>query len=283
MRAPVPTHPTRGILDPATAAERFELARFVPEGALQRFVTYYWTIRWDLRGTPPHVQQVLPYPDVHLVIDRARSGVFGVVTQRFERRLRGAGRVLGVRFRPGAFHAFSRRPICELTDRVLPLDAVFPIVPGREIDRVLSCGDPRAQIDRVESWLGAALPEVDPRAARVEAILSQIERDRRVHRAAQVAERAGCGLRTLQRLFRRYVGVGPKWVIRRYRLQEAAERLARGEAPDRAALALALGYADQAHLTRDFTALVGQPPARYAARCRAPGDPPGDPASPPGR
>ena len=37
-----------------------------------------------------------------------------------------------------------------------------------------------------------------------------------------------------------------------------------------AALAADLGYADQAHLTRDFTATIGVPPTRYAA-----GDPPG--------
>ena len=35
---------------------------------------------------------------------------------------------------------------------------------------------------------------------------------------------------------------------------------------DWAALARDLGYADQAHLTRDFTATLGTPPARYAAR-----------------
>jgi AraC-like DNA-binding protein len=36
-----------------------------------------------------------------------------------------------------------------------------------------------------------------------------------------------------------------------------------GEAVDWAALAADLGYADQAHLTRDFTATVGVPPSRY--------------------
>ena len=35
--------------------------------------------------------------------------------------------------------------------------------------------------------------------------------------------------------------------------------------PSWAALARDLGYADQAHLTRDFTATIGVPPSRYAA------------------
>ena len=71
--------------------------------------------------------------------------------------------------------------------------------------------------------------------------------------------------RTLQRLFADYVGVSPKWVMRRARLHEAAERADSGEPVDWAALASDLGYADQAHLTRDFTVTIGVPPARYAA------------------
>jgi AraC-like DNA-binding protein len=71
--------------------------------------------------------------------------------------------------------------------------------------------------------------------------------------------------RTLQRLFADYVGVSPKWVMRRARLHEAAERADSGEPVDWAGLASDLGYADQAHLTRDFTATIGVPPGCYAA------------------
>ena len=73
-------------------------------------------------------------------------------------------------------------------------------------------------------------------------------------------------MRRLQRLFAEHVGVGPKWVIRRYRLHEVTERMSAGAPIDWAALAADLGYADQAHLTRDFTDLFGEPPTAYARR-----------------
>ena len=79
-----------------------------------------------------------------------------------------------------------------------------------------------------------------------------------------VVEREGIGKRTLQRLFSEYVGVSPKRVIRRYRLHEAEERLAEGRELNLAALALDLGYFDQAHFARDVKAIVGGAPARYA-------------------
>jgi AraC-like DNA-binding protein len=67
----------------------------------------------------------------------------------------------------------------------------------------------------------------------------------------------------------RHVGVGPKWIVRRSRVQDAAERVARGERIDWAATAQELGYHDQAHLIRDFRAQVGFTPAAYARRCAA--------------
>jgi AraC-like DNA-binding protein len=70
----------------------------------------------------------------------------------------------------------------------------------------------------------------------------------------------------LQRLFADYVGIGPKWVIRRFRLHEVTERLAAGADIDWAALAAELGYADQAHFVRDFRAMFGEPPTWYAER-----------------
>lgn len=54
--------------------------------------------------------------------------------------------------------------------------------------------------------------------------------------------------------------------ICRYRLHEVTRRLDDRLAIDWAALAVELGYADQAHLTRDFAAIFGEPPTRYAER-----------------
>ena len=87
-------------------------------------------------------------------------------------------------------------------------------------------------------------------------------------RAEDVARIAGVSLRTLHRHFERYVGVGPKWIIRRARVHEAAERVAHGEAVDWAGLSIDLGYHDQAHLIHDFKEQIGETPAAYAEACR---------------
>jgi AraC-like DNA-binding protein len=120
-----------------------------------------------------------------------------------------------------------------------------------------------------ESWLGAHPLAADPDAELVDRIVERVEQDRGVLRVEQLAAEFGLGVRRLQRLVSDYVGFGPKWLIQRYRLQEAAAALGPGNPPRLAELAAALGYADQSHFTRDFRRVVGEAPARYAAGARA--------------
>nr|WP_255672998.1 helix-turn-helix domain-containing protein [Glycomyces amatae] len=95
--------------------------------------------------------------------------------------------------------------------------------------------------------------------------------DRGVTRVDQVAARFFMSPKTLQRLFQDYVGLGPKALIRRYRLHDAADRLAEDPGADLARLAAELGWSDQAHFTHDFKDVIGFPPAEYAAQCASAG------------
>jgi len=90
------------------------------------------------------------------------------------------------------------------------------------------------------------------------------ETDRSLRQLPDLCARAGLGPRTLQRMFLQHAGVPPTWVLRRYRLLEAAERVRDGQRVSWATVATDLGYADQAHLTRDFRSAIGQTPAAYA-------------------
>ena len=92
-----------------------------------------------------------------------------------------------------------------------------------------------------------------------------VEGDSEVTRVAQVCERFGLSERALQRLVHRRLGLTPKWLIQRRRLQEAAERLRAGP-QSLGEVAAILGYADQAHFTRDFARVTALTPGQFAAR-----------------
>lgn len=264
MATPIEWNP-RGVVNAAAIGRESPAGRYRPEPPLNRFVEHFWSVRWDLRGRPPVTRETLPHPSVHLVIEEGRSGLAGVGTGRFVRALEGRGWVLGLKFLPGCFRPFWRGPVSDLTDRVLGLEEAFgPDGPALE-SAVLRCeGDAPAAVAAAEAFLSARLPAPDPRADEARRIVDLIRERRELARAEQVAEAAGVGLRALQRLFGEYVGVGPKWVLQRYRMHEAMARLESGEALDLAQLALELGYFDQAHFIRDFKALLGRTPGAYA-------------------
>jgi len=257
----------KGVVAPALASQVFRLARYQPPPELAPFLDHFWLVVWDLRGKPAYTQRTLPYPCVNLVFDAGRTAVFGVVRGAFDYTLSGKGCALGLRFRPGAFRALLGRPVHTITDRVLPLPEVFAGLREDavgDIERsVLGAGDDAAMIAAAAEFLLPRLPAPDPRVEALQAIMALANEDPLLTRVEWLAERAGMSVRALQQLFSDYVGVSPKWVIRRYRLHEAADRLAGGEAVDLARLAHSLGYYDQAHLTRDFQRLVGQSPHAY--------------------
>ena len=96
-----------------------------------------------------------------------------------------------------------------------------------------------------------------------------MESDSSLIRVEQLVELTGWSMRTLQRRFRVQLGVSPKQVLSRFRLQEAALQLEREPDLELAELAVRLGWYDQAHFSRDFRQLLGETPGRYAARARA--------------
>lgn len=259
----------KGVVAPALAGKTFRMGRYLPPPDLAPFVEHVWIVEWDLRAQPPFVQRTLPYPSVHVVFDRARSGVFGVVTGAFDYTLQGAGKVCGLKFRPGAFRAFLGRPMHTISDQVLALSAVFGWDDAAAVDEVLDGADDAAMVEAAARLLRDLLPAPDPQVERIAAILRTVEARPELTRVEALADAAGLSVRSLQQLFSDYVGVSPKWVIRRFRLHEAADRLANGAALDLSTLALDLGYVDQAHFTSDFRRLVGQAPGQYREQARA--------------
>ena len=256
----------RGLLRPGQGARKFQLALHAPSPDLAFFVEHFWIVTWNLRGQEPYLQENLPHPSVNLTIEPGQARITGVVTGRFSYLLKDAGWVFGVKFRPGAFYPFVNAPVAQLTDRSLPLPDIFGAAGAALEQAMRAAADDQAAIGQMEAFLRQRSPVRDEQVALVNQIVTLVMAERTVTRVDDIVRRFDLNKRTLQRLFSRYVGVSPKWVIMRYRLHEAAERLAGGEVADWRELAFALGYADQAHFIKDFRAIVGSAPAEYARK-----------------
>jgi AraC-like DNA-binding protein len=266
------TDDTRGIVRAGAGFEHFRLTRHAPRPELAWAVDRYWIVRWDVTERGPYEQRIVPHPAVHLVFEAGKVEVEAISRHEFRRRLVGRGQVLGVKFRPAGFRPFLDRAVATIAGERLPASAIPGFSPhlgalddlaGR-IHASDTVDDLAADVDDLLASLGVGPL---PATVGVNAVVDHIQRDRSIVRVDDLAARLGTSTRSLQRLFADHVGLGPKWVINRCRILEAADLAASAEPgtpPDWAALAAELGYSDQAHLVRDFTSAVGTPPDRYA-------------------
>ena len=170
---------------------------------------------------------------------------------------------------PGGLGAFIPGSVADLTDRIVAFDGVIDVDEAGLLHRLGREPNEAGRVDALASALQAALiPQRVATARQVAEVAQFAESDRSVRRLGDLSARAGVPSRTLQRLFAQYAGVSPIWVLRRYRLLDVAEAVRNGESPVWADVAADLGYADQAHLVRDFRAATGQTSARYASSKR---------------
>ena len=251
-----------------------------PGPALAPWVACYWAIRADrAAGTP---NRVMPDGCADLIVGVSGSAEPLVVgTMRAARvvPLSGPVDLFGVRFRPGCALPFLDTPLDGLTDTRVPLEALWG-QGSQAVAQALAPAAPEIRAQRVERLLQSRLGAIlAPRSGSDEALAARaihlMRRTRGGLGVAAVAALLGVGERRLQRAFDRSVGLGPKMLGRVLRFRRALREIERGGFHPGpigwTALALAAGYADQPHFIREFKALAGLTPARYAAERRTVG------------
>ena len=254
----------RGVLRrPPPPAGRFRHARLCAAAELTPWVDHYWMVSWDLRGLEPRLVESLPHPNVHVVFEEPRSRAWGISTRKFSRMLEGRSHVFGIKFTPGGFFPFLRRSVSSLAACSMPVEEIF----GSEVktleSTILATENEDEMKAAADTFLLDRKPQADEKVDEARRLVARILRDPDILTVEDLSASAGVSVRSLQRLFSRYVGVSPKWVIRRYRLHELLEQMHSGKQLQWSQLALDLGYFDQAHLINDFKSITGYAPTEY--------------------
>lgn len=255
---------TRGVLYPVRLPSMHRLPAPAQVAALVR---WFWIPEWDLPAGRVSRQHVLPFPACNLVVEPSLIGLAGPTTRRSVRDLTGRGWAVGALLRPAAVPYVVDDP-ARLRDAYEPFDA--PDLHARAVaamtaDDVTAADRRTAAVTVFADWLAGRVPEPDDEALTANAMADLIDTDASVVRVEQVAQRLEVSVRTIQRLARRYVGLPPLAMIRRRRLQEAAELLRTDPHVSVAQVAADLGYADQAHLAAEFRTVLGFTPSSYRA------------------
>ena len=242
------TDPTRGVLYP----ERLpRFTRLEPEAAASDLVQWFWIPQWDLPDGVVSRQPVLGYPAANLAVEPDGVTLWGATTRASARELRGNGWAVGALLKPAAYARLHEAP-GDLVDAHIALDEPA-------LQRAVSDAMPDldAAAAAVAVWLEERVGRLTSDARLANAMADLLMTDASILRLDDAAERLRVSVRTLQRLAHRTVGLPPAAVIRRRRLQEAAQRVRDDPDAPLADIAAGLGYADQAHLANDFRTVLG--------------------------
>jgi AraC-like DNA-binding protein len=192
--------------------------------------------------------------------------ISGPSTAPFTRTLRGQGRVLGIKFRPGGFRDWSGESVHQLRDQRLPASSVLPALDQTILEVWQQASSVQQCSVSLQSVLADQRPILSPETTEVHQWMDWIQNDLALSRVEELAQRAGLGTRSIQRRLKEWVGVSPKWVLSRVRMLRAVEAIKAREFIDLSELAYTMGYADLAHFSRDFKSSVGVAPSAFLSQ-----------------
>lgn len=222
---------------------------------------------------------VLPSGAMHLSIRLGRSPILvfsgsderainlgaavigGVRETTFRKELVGPAVSVGAVLRPGVAEMLTSTPAGALAHRHTRLDDVWSRSSLAElVERLEAAATPENRMAALEEVLVSRLPSVrgiDPLIAHM---LAQLDRGFRV---TDIVRDSGFSHRHLALTFTRAVGISPKSYQRLRRFNRVLEHFHRSKTSSFAEAAAAYGYADQAHMNREFVRFTGLTPGSY--------------------
>ncbi len=254
-----------------------EYREFAPPRSLAPFVRCFWTL--TAPAGAPCVEPIVPDGCMELLVhfgdrfasvsDRGatvlqeRAVFVGQIRSPFRVVPTGDVGVVAARFRIGGATPWLRGMRVEaLTDTQMPIDALWTGAGSELCERLAEACDAEARVDALTRWLEARMVARRSHLA-VSAAADWLERDGGRSGVDALSDHLDLSPRQLQRLFSQHVGLSPKTIARIVRLQSFLSAARAHPRASAAALAAHSGYADQAHLIRDFKELAGTTPRAW--------------------
>jgi AraC-like DNA-binding protein len=252
------------------------LARPPRSRALAPFVASFWVHRGQLAH---RFERVLPAGCMQLLVNLHEDELRDYTLDgHAASRIRGTGlqgprttpvvidtigqcEICGVSFVPGGAWPFLGVPASVITDRVIDLSEFWGRHGSVLRDRLLEVRNPAAQLDVLETALLEQARHFNELDRAIEVACVWVAQGMRVR---TVGDRMGLTPRQLIARFRSRIGMSPKLFSRIARFQRVIHAMD-GET-SWVELADRYGFADQAHLIREFREFAGTTPTAYRAR-----------------
>jgi AraC-like DNA-binding protein len=232
----------------------------LPEPRTAAHVSALWVLQVGAEGAA-YEHRTVPNGSVEISYELGADRVDVSGPQRLPtvERLAPGSTVVGIRLHPGVASSILGLPASELVDRRTEADSLWDRGAATLAERLAEAGSPAAVARLLENEVAARTVVAAEPDALVANAVDRLQPWRREDVGA-LASDLHISSRQLHRRFLAALGVGPKTFQRVRRFQGFLALTQGHEDLGLARLAQRAGYADQAHLTRECSALTGLTP-----------------------
>jgi AraC-like DNA-binding protein len=251
----------------------------VPAPSLRAFVSRYTGYRYE--GFEPGVHAGLPSHHLTFVVSLGGPIDVGVMHDRAAPREQFAALVGGLHTQPAAIHhdgaqhgiqlgitplgarALFGMPAAEIVALTLPLGTVLGRLAAELVDRLHAASVWSRRFAVLDQMLLQALRQPDEPSREITFAWERLTGSGGALEVGNLATEVGWSRRHLSERFRHEFGLPPKTMARIIRFDRARRMLIHAGRPSLGIVAATAGYADQAHMTREWREFAGASPMAW--------------------
>lgn len=246
-----------------------------PDPNLNSIIECYWIVEND--EITPKTEKIIPdgfpeiifhYADPYKIKIgpewelQSKSLLAGQISNHFFLQNTGRSGMIGIKLHPTAVTRLYGISMDTLTDRVVDLKTILNTETASLAEELRTVDNHERMAGLLNEYFSGLSPEETDTSRLVnEAIRMIFERKGGVA-VSELMESLDVGERRLERLFREYVGLTPKFYSRIIRFN-AIFRLRQEGMDSWAGLVYEAGYYDQSHFIKNFQEFTGEDPAEY--------------------
>lgn len=251
---------------------------YTPRPDLLPFVECFWTLQSDSRFFNQR-ELVIPGGRAELIfnfgnairwydsidsitaIEYAGTHLLGQRNRYFFMEMEGMVDVVAARFRQGGFSSFTRMPVNQFLNRLVPVHDIFGAASVHWTDQLYAMDGPEAKVKALEALL-FSLVNVKHDTYKTLQLISVVKQQATDNTITSICDQTGIHYKKLERIFSHHTGYNPKNFSRVIRFYRTLKEMTRRQAP-LTQVGLQHGYYDQAHFIRDFKTFTGRAPGQF--------------------
>lgn len=256
-----------------------KIIEYKPVPPLDSFVEFYWTGEFNTESKPLLSQHVIPNGYVELIIHLSdlhcdlHAGnhwgqspdytIIGLYTRPYEVRFRSYVQTFGIRFKPECIYNLFGIPAANFSRRFEDMELVLGSHFREYCLKLREANSLRLKLHLTHDYLIEQLKNHHPEKTYLNRAADLIRMSGNIVKVDDLPGKVYISRRQIERGFKKIIGMSPKQYMRIARLNEINRYLQSGSEINFSHLSLEAGYADQAHLCREFKTFAGVPPAKF--------------------